>query len=287
VQGGVGAAIYTGFSTGQWEICRIVISEEPQKLGESVNLKRKTWMKSRIDLGLTEEEVSGITGFLGYGNPQRSVWFIGLEEGLGNSSDAEARDNLKPRSQFSPVMDLYAAHIRLQEKGKPMNIETKSGFVQEWHFMAKIMLCINGRKDWSDSKSNQKAILAKDYIRFKLGRRGGDTFMTELSPIPSKHTADLSWMDAFRRTDSRLKEKIENRTKQLKRLFDESAPSRVICYGRRAADQFAALLGINKWHSITGRISASDDGKCLLLPFFGQAQMRDSDIQALVQNGLL
>jgi hypothetical protein len=244
-------------------------------------------MNGPIDLGLTEEEISGITGFLGYGNPQRSVWFIGLEEGLGNSSDAEARDNLKPRSQFSPVMDLYDAHIRLQEDRKPMNIETKSGFVQEWHFMAKIMLFLNGCKDWSDRGPNQKAILAKDYIRFKLGRAGSDTFMTELSPIPRKHTADLSWMDAFRCADCRLKEKIENRTKQLQGLLDESAPSRVICYGKRAADRFASLLGIKKWHPINGRISASDDRRCLLLPFFGQAQMKDSDIQTLVQNGLL
>jgi len=183
-------------------------------------------------------------------------------------------------------MDLFEAHIRLQEEGLPMNIETKSGFVQQWHFMAKIMLCLNGRKDWSDSRTNQKAILAKDYIRFKLGRKGGDTFMTELSPIPSKHTTDLSWMDAFRRADSRLKEKIENRTKLLKRLLEESAPSRVICYGSRA-DQFATLLGIEKWHSINGRISASDDRRCLLLPFFGQARMKDSDIQTLVEHGLL
>jgi hypothetical protein len=246
-------------------------------------------MDNPLNLGLTQEEISGITGFLGYGNPKNSVWFIGLEEGWGKCSECEARENLKPRSRFEPVMDLFEAHLTLKEDHAAIDIEAKKSFTPVWVYKAKLMLGIAGIKDWSDNKSNRKVILkdAKNYIRFKLGRRDGDTFLTELSPIPTKRTADLNWMDAFCRADSRLIEKTESRTKKLMRLLEESKPSRVICYGKRA-DEFGALLGV-QWHSINaqGRILSSSDGRCLLLPFFGNGQMSHSDIQTLVQDGLL
>jgi len=85
-------------------------------------------MTSPIDLGLTEKEVSGIAGFLGYGKPESGVWFIGLEEGLGKSSDEEARENLKPRSCFQPVMDLREAHLTLKENHTTIDIKTKTSF---------------------------------------------------------------------------------------------------------------------------------------------------------------
>jgi hypothetical protein len=244
-------------------------------------------MDNYIHLDLSEKEVSGISGFLGYGQPERSVWFIGLEEGLGKSTDAEARENLRPRSRFQRVMDLRDAHLTLKENQAPIDIETKATFTAVWIYAAKIMLAMEGHKDWSSGSENRKLILesAKDYVRFKLGRRVGRTFLSELSPIPTKSTADLDWMCALRRVDSKLDDKIEYRKSEIKRLLKASDPSRVICYGKRATE-FAALLGI-EWHSIDDQISSSRDGKCLLLPFFGNGQMSHSVIGTLARHGLL
>ena len=185
-------------------------------------------------------------------------------------------------------MDLRDAHLTMKENQATIDIETKVSFTPVWVYMAKIMLAMEGHKDWSNNKTNRKAILenAKDYIRYKLGRRNGSTFLTELSPIPTKRTANLNWMQAFHRIDKNLVEKIENRRTELKRLLKASEPSHVICYGKRA-DAFAALLGI-EWHSTDdSQISSSGDGKCLLLPFFGNGQMSHSVIETLIQNGLL
>ena len=40
---------------------------------------------------------------------------------------------------------------------------------------------------------------ANHYVRTRLGRNGGDTFLTELSPIPSAKTADKVWMATIQR----------------------------------------------------------------------------------------
>ncbi|MEO6816049.1 MAG: hypothetical protein ABI177_05055 [Edaphobacter sp.] len=91
--------------------------------------------QSKIDL--TTKEITGITSFLGYGQPDAKVWFIGLEEGLGKSTDEEARENLKRRSCFKSVMDLREAHLNLREHQKVVDVETKTTFTQVWLFMAK------------------------------------------------------------------------------------------------------------------------------------------------------
>jgi hypothetical protein len=185
-------------------------------------------------------------------------------------------------------MDLYVAHQKLKEDRAMMDIRTKTSFTPVWVYEAKMKLAMEGRKDWSNNKANRKAILedAKNYIRFKLGRTGGDTFLTELSPIPRKRASDPYWMDAFRRIPT-VDQQIENRRNKLKSLLKESIPSRVICFGERP-NEFESLLDIEWFAPISSskKIRSSSDRKCLLLPFFGR-QMSHAVIESLVQNDLL
>jgi len=178
----------------------------------------------QIDLDLSAEQIQGITSFLGYGKPAHSIWFIGLEEGWGKSSESEARENLKPRGDFQPVMDLYEAHQGLKEQGVTINIKAKASFTPVWVYMAKIMIAKEGHKNWSDNAKNREEILdkAKEFIRYRLGRWDGNTFLTELSPIPRKRTSDSNWMQAFRRIAPSLDEQIQNRKATLKRLLGAS-----------------------------------------------------------------
>ncbi len=131
---------------------------------------------------LLPEEIERIVNFQGYGSLSAPVWFIGIEEGLGKMSEDNAKKNLRARGNFETVMDLRDAHLRLREGGQPIDIETKQSFTQVRQYMAKVMLSRNGDKNWSELS------FAEQYIRFRLGRRGGsggETFLTELSPIPS------------------------------------------------------------------------------------------------------
>jgi hypothetical protein len=236
---------------------------------------------------LLTDEIIGIVSFLGYGRTDAKVWFIGLEEGLGRSNDEEARENLKRRSRFKTVMDLREAHLNLIEDQSQVDIEAKTRFTQVWLFMAKIMLARRGYKDWSDNKGNRASILseAKKYVRFTLGRSNGETFLTELSPIPTRRNSDLSWMNEFKRRDQKLDRHIEARNHQLRELLNANSHALIICYGARA-DDFEKLLDV-KWTPVTDKISKSHDGRCLLLPFFGNGQMSHGVIKTLLDQKLL
>lgn len=228
---------------------------------------------------LSPEEITRIVNFLGYGRLSAPVWFIGKEEGLGEMSSQDAAKNLKARATFEQTMDLYEAHLKLLEGGHPINVELNPPSTQVWRFMGKIMLARSGQEDWNDSES------AKRYVRFRLGRRDGDTFLTELSPFPASNAADKRWRTLFN-GDSELDRKLKQRRNELQRVLKEYAPSLVVCYGLPKKDEYAELLGVS-WYLICPKIYASPDRKCLLLPFFGVGQMSREEIKKLLNFQLL
>jgi hypothetical protein len=236
-------------------------------------------------LDLSPEQITRIVGFLGYGRLSAPVWFIGIEEGLGGMNPQEASKNLKARAKFGKTMDLHEAHKRLLEGGRPIDIENKPPSTQVWRYMAKIMLAYNGNKEWKNRES------VEEYVRFKLGRYNGQTFLTELSPIPARGTADRQWMTRFKDKDPDLDRKMEERKKDLRTAMKEHCRSKIICHGLRRTGtrnrDFAKLLEV-EWREITLQIYESkNDATCLLLPFFGSGQMSHQVIRDLLDKGLL
>jgi hypothetical protein len=202
-------------------------------------------------------------------------------------SDNEAMKNLKARGSFNSVMDLREAHLQLLEKGKQIDIEIDPPSTQVWRFMAKIMLARDGCKDWHTSKA------AKQYVMKKLGRKGsdtfpGDTFLTELSPIPKGKNSDTRWMTEFEQCHANLGTEIESRRNQLGRLLKEraSSPPLVICYGESKRAYFEELLQV-KWKPVYSGVHSTIDSKHLLLPFFGRGYMNKSLIAKLLDSGSL
>lgn len=235
---------------------------------------------NRMDVDLSVEEIAGIVSFLGYGCPSKSVWFIGIEEGLGEMTSMEALMNLKARAKFKSTMDLYKAHLSLQANGRRVDIEKEPPSTQVWQFMAKIMLAASGERDWRERES------VKAYIRYYLGRSSGETFLTELSPLPARNDADQSWMAMFKAIDPALDQKLRRRKEELKRALKVSAPHLVVCYGFKRKREFAELLDV-EWQEIYPSICASQDSNHVLLPFFGNGQMSHKVIETLLHCGLL
>ncbi|HUB19194.1 MAG TPA: hypothetical protein VL990_11215 [Acidobacteriaceae bacterium] len=251
---------------------------------------------------LSAEEIDRIVNFLGYGLPSAPVWFMGIEEGLGNMNSQDISANLKARASFERTMDLREAHLRLREQGRPIDIEKQPPSTQVWQWMAKIMLAFQGIENWSDlistDKENQSRArkhiqsCAKKYIQHRLGRSNGNTFLTELSPIPAAKTTDQNVMSWFKENDSELEVKITQRRAELNRMLKESPHSLVICYGYgnngdRARD-FAKFLEV-EWQSVPDcpGVCRSGDSKRLLLPFFGNGQMSYTVFVDLIRSGLL
>jgi hypothetical protein len=234
---------------------------------------------TEFQFNLSAKEIGRIVNFLGYGRLSAPVWFIGIEEGLAKMDSGDAVKNLTARATFATVMDLREAHLRLLEKGKPIDMEVNPPYTQVWDYMAKIMRAYNGNKDWRNLES------AREYIRSRLGRSDADTFLTELSPIPAGNTTDKQWMSLFKKLDPGLERKIEQRRRKLKRVLRCVSPPLVICYGKRA-DDFSELLSVD-WHSVSvsSKVRKSQDSKRLLLPFLGVGQMSHSVIEELLGLG--
>ena len=226
--------------------------------------------------------ISKIASFVGYGNLAAPVWFFGFEEGLGRMKDGDAETNLKSRGNFNETMDLYNAHLGLVEGGRKVDIAVDPPTTQVWKFMAKIMLARSGCRDWLDPN------LVKTYIKKDLGRSGGETFLTELSPIPSKCSRDGSWIARFKAWDSGIDAKIKQRAVALGKLISDQSPPKVICYGRGRANEFAKLLEV-EWRKVPGcpNVDSAKDGRYLMLPFFGNGHMSHKVIEDLLNSGLL
>ena len=234
------------------------------------------------NLDLSTEEYETIASFLGYGNPSAGVWFIGIDEGLGQIDDKEARTNLKARAGFENTMDLRKAHLLLQRDRQTIDIELNPPPTRAWRWMARIMRAHEGNADWNDPK------LAEEFVRQRLGRMNGtlnkSTFLTELSPIPARGASDKKWMLEFRHRVPDLDATLRIRKERLRELAESA--SLIFCYGNGSnrAPQFADLLG-TEWQSLTSDISISRDSRRLLLPFFGFR--KEKQLQAAVEELLI
>ena len=239
-----------------------------------------------LHLDLSEQEVERIAGFLGYGNPCGSVWFIGIEEGLGGATLDDAIKNLKARGKFEKeIMDLREAHHkRLRDKRGPIDWDVSPPWAPPWQWMAKIMRAYEGERDWNDKSSANK------YVQACLGRSGGATFLTELSPIPSKKAADNEFRQALEGLHPALNKKIEDRRNSLIRLLEESRPAMVICYGdgQVKTREFAEFFGV-EWESV-GNSIRRDPARpypFILVPFFGLGKMKAAVIEEMLGLRLL
>ncbi len=179
-------------------------------------------------------------------------------------------------------MDLREAHLRLVRAGGPIDIEVDPPRTQVWQYMAKIMLARSGYKEWNSNRA------VKEYIKKCLGRNGGETFLTELSPVPSGRSNDLTWAAEFVRLDPRLNDRVAARCARLKQTLEALVPRPlVICYGLGSEARFAELLE-EEWVRIAPHIKAARPGTCyLLLPTFGNGQMSHAVIEVLTAQGLL
>lgn len=94
-----------------------------------------------------------------------------MEEGGGSIEQLRLRART-----FNPVKDLYSAHVNLG-----FDI---TGYVPTWRVMLKLIMAMQGDPGWQETAS------AQEYQATKLGRTQGDTFLTELMPLPCPNTKE-------------------------------------------------------------------------------------------------
>ncbi|RBP13036.1 hypothetical protein DFR50_1124 [Roseiarcus fermentans] len=231
---------------------------------------------------LSAAAVARVLGFVGYGNLAAPLWFIGLEEGLGAMADADVRANLFSRGRFDETMDLAQAHMTLVENGRPYDISRRDRFSPVWLWMARFARAIGGADDWRDLAS------ARAYIRARLGRSDGATFMTYASPVPEKGLHTRQWTELVRQTGVDVTRHQAQRAARIRTLIEQHRPAIVICHGLTAQHAYQGLLPALAWQQVPGAPSvlAAQDAEGRLrfvTPFFGNGQMGFDLAESLVR----
>jgi hypothetical protein len=178
-----------------------------------------------------------IETFIGFGRPEASVYFIGLEEGLQRSADLTRE--MEERSSYEQFMDLAEVQVKLGESSIYFGEDAVSQ--RTWRPMCDLML----------RKSGAIPTLAarRKYQAERLGRRDGDTLLAELLPYPHSDTSQWLYADLSRfasREDYEL-ELLPKRIALLRQLIDKYCPDIVVCYGKSQWVNYKKLFDVADW----------------------------------------
>jgi len=177
-----------------------------------------------------------IEGFYGYGDFGARYWFVGMEEGGGGSEDeVERRLNAWDRLGRRQVEDLAEFHAAICEKRW-----FDRGVLQPtWRGLIRIVLAAKGLQPTIED--------VRTYQREHLGRRGGETALLEIMPLPSPtigawHYTPMVTSDRLRSRDEYDAAVRPMRLAHIQARINECRPAIVIVYGA-SRESFAAPPG--------------------------------------------
>lgn len=224
----------------------------------------------------TESEWQKLLRFKGYGNPSGRFWFTGIEE-RGEGSPEE----LAVRLKFREIEDLlYAQSPEVWGKSPLWGDFDPDKLIPTWSTMIKILLRLRGNRSWA----NPQAV--REYQLNKFGRLDGETFLTELLPLPKP--ADTAWPDwwpwpSWNEYEAKV---LPGRLRALRKLFDAHAPHYVFCYGKGYWSYHNQLFGDASFKPIVGgkmKAARLDRSRIVLTPFFAWYLMPNALIDAMAR----
>jgi hypothetical protein len=167
-----------------------------------------------------------ITTFFGYGNLDSDYWYIGMEEGGGNSFQEINQRMLKWKSMGSAVtIDLKKYHLAI---GIDKFFTEKPKLQKTWSRLIRIHLRLN------QAPCTTEAI--RSYQRKFLGREAGDNCLLELMPLPSPGINQwkynrLSQLPYLRSRKDYWDHVLPKRISKLREIIKRNRPKVVIFYG--------------------------------------------------------
>ncbi len=171
------------------------------------------------DPHLTTQQIHRLLKFKGYGNPAGRFWFIGMEEGGGSLNELLLRAD-----HFDEVEDLDCAQRLIDPEVDRCKLVTST-----WTTMCHILGKLSGEPAWSDTSHGG---FVRTYQSTRLGRCNGETFLTEVLPLPKKNTKDWPYESLFLTRQAYEAAVLPLRLNELRDLFDKHCPKYVFCYGK-------------------------------------------------------
>lgn len=198
----------------------------------------------------TEKEIDAFAaGFFGYGDLKAPLWFIGMEEGGGNSAGEVARKirAWEQRGRMS-VEDVAEYHDALLKDGfKSLSRQNT------WSALSRVQLA------YESTTTSGTAV--RNHWREKLGRWGSATCILELNPLPSPSITTWKYKDfpecaemAFLANRVAYNARYRaNRIASIKDMLQRSSPQAVVFYGKKYEEFWGQIAGVtfepNQLHS--------------------------------------
>ncbi len=226
--------------------------------------------------GLTDEHWHKLRNFKGYGDPSGRFWFIGIEE-RGEGTPEELAVRLKYRDIEDLLYSQSPAvwgHSPLWEDFDPTKL------IPTWTTMIKIVLRLNGHPAWADRDA------VREYQKQEFGKLHGDTFLTELLPLPKRSDGDFPSWWPWSSWDEYAEEVLPRRVEMIRTLFEAHRPRFVFCYGKGYWQLHQKLFPeINFTPILAGKMQIAELGSStiVLTPFFAWFLMTNKLIDKMAK----
>lgn len=177
--------------------------------------------------------------FYGYGSYQAQYWFVGMEEGGGNSyAEINTRLNIWAKRGKQELEDVALYHTDI---GITHLFNEKPKLQPTWNKLIRIVLSGNGQEPTTEQ--------VRDYQRTLLGRPHGNTCLVELLPLPSPSTGHWlygqhSAMTYLKSRSTYKKALLESRIAHLKQRITEYKPKYVVFYSVNYQKYWQRIAGV-------------------------------------------
>ncbi len=177
--------------------------------------------------------------FFGYGNWSADIWFVGMEEGGGNSiGEISNRINSWDKRGRRNLEDVYEYHKDINPDIK--FFREKPVLQSTWNKLIRIFLSIKGAPSGTEDVRN--------YQSKKWGRLSGETCLMELFPLPSPSIREWFYRDystlSFLINRTVYKHHLfKDRSDTIRLKIKEHKPSKVIFYGLGYKDFWEGIVG--------------------------------------------
>jgi hypothetical protein len=229
-------------------------------------------------MNLTPQERNRLLNFIGYGNLDAPVWFLGMEEGTGGHTDLNGiQANIRVRAtHFQPIEDLVESHQYFD-----YDIPSQRKFTQVWLWMAKLVRGLEGKTDW------QHTAKAKEYVRQRLGRRSGETLLTELMPLPAPGINYWPYDTLWKTRNDYLEAILPQRQAMLLELVNEHQPRVVFAYGSQYHVHYKQVFAGTHWRRLPTKkrieLGTFGETSVTLMPFFGNGGLSHHDAAIVIR----
>lgn len=178
-------------------------------------------------------------GFFGYGSLSGTCWFIGMEEGGGSSVEEISRRLEAWRQRGMPDVDDVAEYHRAI--GLTRNFDSPPRLQTTWGKLIRVYFGLSG-----DVPPDAEAV--RTFQAHTFARRGSDTCLLELLPLPSPSTAvwlygQCSSLPELESRDRYREVVAPRRAMQIRARIAHHKPKTVVFYGKGYASWWEQIAG--------------------------------------------